>query len=311
MKDQQATEVQTNREYSLHVGVLDINPELPLRKKEFQELKQAKVCLNAAMALEENYNLLISNYRELELEAVSAAVTDMTTGMPVYDDFFEIRTSINRRVINLLSATRMYLDQYPQLLNRIGAEPKKAKEASYKAYDNAFEYRFMEALRNHAQHAGLAVHGVTMGGSWLPPAAPKHLQFSVNPYAIKSALEEDPEFKKAVLDECPDQLDIIPAARTHVGGISSVHKKVRVLIDPFVQKARCLFEDAIARHEHEAKERFPGLTAFSKENGEIVEKVTILLDWDDIRQKLVKRNCLVENLGKRLVTSAAKEGAKA
>ena len=300
---EQITGSQNNREYSLHVLVLETNPELPLSEEEFQSLKQAKICLNSAIALEENYDLLLSNYRELELEAISAAVTHMTVKRHGYDSFFEVRTSINRRVVNLLSATRMYLDQYPQLLKKVGAESKSAKDVSSAAYDNYFEYRFMEALRNHAQHAGLAVHGVTMGMSWLPPDDPKQLQFSVTPYALKSALEEGPAFKRAVLDQCSEQVDIIPAARIHVGGISSVHKQVRELITPFVQEARSLFEDAIARHETEAKERFSGLTAIAKENGVIVEKISILLDWDDIRQMLVKKNRPVENLGKRFVTS--------
>lgn len=299
-------ESQKNRQCSLHVLVLETNPELPLSEEEFQSLKQAKSCLSSAIALEENYDLLLGNYRELELEAMSAAVSNMTAGRQGYNDFFEIRTSINRRVVNLLSATRMYLDQYPQLLKKVGAEPKSAKEVASAAYDTFFEYRFMEALRNHAQHAGLAVHGVTMGMSWLPPNDPKQLQFSITPYALKSALEEGPAFKRAVLDQCSEQVDIIPAARIHVGGISSVHRKVRELIKPFVQEARSLFEDAIARHESEAKERYSGLTAIAKENGAIVEKISILLDWDDIRQLLVKKNRPVENLGKRFFTSQSR-----
>src|SRR5699024_3545976 len=100
--------------------------------------KQARVCLSAAFALEENYDLLLSNYRELELEAISAAVTDMTAKNHEYEDFFEVRTAINRRVINLLSATRMYLDQYPQSLKKIGASPESAKAACSKAYDDFF-----------------------------------------------------------------------------------------------------------------------------------------------------------------------------
>lgn len=296
--------VEPKRTYSLHALVLDGNPELPLDEKEFNDLKQAKVCLNAALALEENYDLLLGNYRELELEVISAAVTDMTAMSHEYKDFFEIRTAINRRVVNLLSATRMYLDQYPQSLKKIGASPEAAKAACSKAYDDFFEYRFMEALRNHAQHEGLAVHGVTMGGRWLPPDEPKHLQFSIVPYALKAALE-DSDFKKKVLAECPDKVPLIPAARIHVGGISSVHKKVRDLIAPFVSKARHLVEAAISRHETEAKKRYSGIAAIEKENGVVVEKVPLFVEWDDVRQKLLERNHSVENLAKRFVTSQA------
>lgn len=298
--------IEPKRTYSLHALVLDRNPELPLDEKEFNDLKQAKVCLNAALALEESYDLLLGNYRELELEAISAAVTDMTSMIHEYD-FFEIRTVINRRVVNLLSAARMYLDQYPQSLKKIGANREATKEACSKAYDNFFEYRFMEALRNHAQHEGLAVHGVTMGRRWLPPHEPKQLQFSIVPYASKAALEGS-NFNKKVLIECPDKVSLIPAARIHIGGISSVHKKARELIAPLVEEARCLFEGAITRHEIEARKKHLGLAAILKENDVVVEKIPILLDWDNVRQKLLKRNHPVENLAKRFVTSQA-EGA--
>ena len=201
----------------------------------------------------------------------------------------------------------MYLDQYPKNLKKIGANPEAAEAARSEAYDAFFEYRFMEALRNHTQHEGLAVHGVTMGGRWLPSRDPKQLQFSITPYASKAALE-DSKFKKAVLNESPEKVALIPAARIHVGGISSVHSQARKIITPFVKEARRLFEDAIARHGAEAKKRYSGLAAIAKEEGAVVEKIPILLDWDDIRQKLLQRNHPVENLAKRFVTSQA-EGA--
>lgn len=293
------------RTYALWALVLDKNPEIHISKAEFERFKQARICLNAALALEENYDLLLSNYRELEVEAISAAVTDMTSLNHEYEDFFEIRTAINRRVVNLLSATRMYLDQYPKSLDKIGVNSEAVKVACSKAYDDFFEYRFMEALRNYTQHEGVAVHGVTMGGSWLPPRDPKLLQFSVKPYASKIALEGT-RFKKSILNESPDKVELIPAARVHVGGISSVHKKIRELIAPLVEDARRSFEEAIARHEAEAKKQYSGLAAIVKEEDAVVEKIPIFLDWDDVRQKLLKRNRSVENLAKRFVTSQAK-----
>lgn len=297
------------RKYSLHALVLEQNPELSISEGEFESFKKAKICLNSALALEENYDLLLSNYREFELEVLSASLTDMISFSHDYEDFFEIRTSINRRALNLLSATRRYLDQYSKHLKKVGANPAEAKAVCSKAYDDFFEYRFMEALRNHVQHEGLAVHSVTKGGSWLPPHDPKLLQFSIKPYALKADLEGT-EFKKSILRESPDKVDLIYAARVHVGGISSVHKKVRELIKPFVEDARRLFEDALARHEVEAKKHYPGLAAIVKEGDVVIEKVPIFLDWDDVRRKLLTRNRSVENLAKRFVTSQAEKDVK-
>lgn len=296
-----------NRTYSLCALVLEENPEISLSEDEFSKLKQAKSCLNSAFALEENYDLLLSNYRELELEAISAAFNDMTVKQHAYEDFFEVRTVINRRVVNLLSATRMYLDQYLGNLKKIGIDSNIAKTLSSEQYDNFFEYRFMEALRNHTQHAGHAVHGINMGKRRLHEQEPKRLQYSITPYAAKYMLEGT-KFKASVLKECPDKVAIIPAARIHVGGISSIHKKVRELSKGLVQEARDLFEEAILRHEKEAQKNYLGLAAIAKENGDIVEQIPIFLNWDDVRQKLVNKNWPVENLNQRFVTSEEQEG---
>lgn len=298
-------QVKAKKTYSIHAFILDRNPEIFLREEEFQNLKQAKICLDSAFALEENYDLLLHNYRELEIEAITASVTEMTTNNYEYKDFFEIRTALNRRVLNLLSATRMYLDQYPQILHRIGVDSKDAKQVCSQAYDNFFEYRFMEALRNHVQHEGLAVHGVTMGARRLPSEDQQSLQYSVTPYASKSALENS-DFKKKVLNESPEKIALLPAVRVYIGGIGSVHKKIREAIAPLTQSARCQFEGAISRHEAEAGKKYLGLAAVAKEDA-VVEKIPIFLDWDDVRQKLLKRNYPIENLANRFVTSRAED----
>jgi len=293
---------QDQEAYSLHALVLEKNPDLPLSKEDFHKFRKAKSCLNSALALEENYDILISNYRELEIETLSMAVSDMTVMKHEHEDFFDIRKSLNRRTINLLTATRMYLDQYPKHIKRIGIDPTEIKKVASKSYDDFFEYRFMEALRNHAQHSGLAVHGITAGGRWLPKPEAKKLEFSMTPYALKSALEGS-SFKKSVLSECPEKIAILHAARIHIGGISAVHKKARELTFESVKEARSLFQDAISRHEIEAKKRYPGLSAIMKVNGSVIEKIPLLLEWDDIRKRLTERNYPIENLAKRFVTS--------
>lgn len=294
------------RTYSLHALTLEEDSELTISKEEFSSLQQAKVCLDSAFSLEENYDLLLENYRELEVEALSAAVSSMTTTPNEYNDFFEIRTAINRRMVNLLTATRIYLDQYPQSLKKVGANRKAAKEVCSAAYDEFFEYRFMEELRNHAQHVGLAVQEVKMNVRWVPHGELKDLRHSVKPYAKKEELM-GMGFKKAVLNECPERVDLISAARTHVGGISSVHKKVRELAAPFIEDARRLFEDVISRHCTSANKRYLSLAAIAKEEGVVVDEIPIFLEWDDVRQKLQNKNFAVEHLAKGFVTNQTEE----
>lgn len=295
--------------YSLVALVLDSNPELPLTEAEFQLLKQSRSRLTAAFSLEEIYDLLLNNYRELELEALSAAVAEMTSWKSEYKDFFEVRASLNRRTLNILSAARLYLDQFQQRLKELGANPAPAKSAANDAYDASFEYRFMEALRNHVQHVGLAIHGVTTDCRWVPQPEAKRLEFAVLPYTLKSALVADSSFKKAVLDECPDKVFTLHAARAYVGGISSVHEQVRLLAEPLVSTARAAIEAAIARHGAAAKQQYVGLAAVAKDGGTVSERVPVFLQWDDVRQKLVAKNRPIVNLAKRSLSNQGHDDA--
>lgn len=307
--DQKSVATQKSRTYALCALVLEKNPELPLDEEEFKRIKQARACLSAALALEESYDLLLANYREFELEVLSIAVVNMTSMKGEYEDFFDIGAALNRRLINLLSTCRMYLDRCWQHVEEIGADSEMVKQVASNSYDNFFEYRFMEALRNHAQHAGLAVHSVTAGGRWLPAYKPTQLQFYVTPYALKAVLQENQKFKKKILNECPDKVALVPAVRVYVGGISSVHQKVRDIIAPFVADGRALFEEVMARHEAIAEERYVGLAALAKDGDEIVDRVPVILKWDDVRLKLMNNNQPIENISQRFVTSQNEEGA--
>jgi hypothetical protein len=289
--------------YSLVALVLKNNPSLPLTEGEFNQLKLSRTRLAAAFSLEEIYNLLITNYREFEMEVLSAGVDEMTSCKDEYEDFFDVRSSLNRRALNLLSAARLYIDQFQQWLKEVGADPTNAKKKASEAYDSSFDYRFMEALRNHVQHVGLAVHGVTINSRWVPQPNPQRLEFAVIPYTQKSNLAQDPKFKKSVLNESPAKVPTLSAARAYVGGISSIHDEVRALAEPFVKEARAAFEAAIATHCTAASKKYPVLAAVAKEGAVITEEVPVFLKWDDVRLKLVAKNRTIVNLAKRSINN--------
>mgnify|MGYP000175543353 FL=1 len=46
------------------------NPELVINESKFEQLKKAKECLSEILSFEEKYELLLSNYMELEKECL-------------------------------------------------------------------------------------------------------------------------------------------------------------------------------------------------------------------------------------------------
>jgi hypothetical protein len=165
----------------------------------------------------------------------------------------------------------------------------------------------MEALRNHVQHVGLAVHGVNMGSKWLPTGQREHLEFSVSPYTSRSSLEADKGFKAGVLSECPKQVPVLQAARVYVGSVSTIHQNVRTLVLPLAAQARQHVEAAIHRHQEAASERIPGLAAIASENGKMASHVSLFVDWDDVRLKLINKNHPLKNLSRSYVSSQVRE----
>lgn len=95
----------------------------------------------------------MSNFLELNQEALSAAARYVVQDSRTHEEFFEERTRANRRIVNLLTAARIYLDHAPQLLAECACNPEDAKEEFKKAaasqFNSRLSYRFMEAFCNH------------------------------------------------------------------------------------------------------------------------------------------------------------------
>lgn len=289
--------------YYLQIAAIGLTPTLKISKKEFDGLSNARQKLIAGLPIESNFDLLVGNYLELEQSALSAASSIMVRHPSDYHEFFEINAELNRRAVNLLTTARLYIDQIRQQVSACGHDPQSIKSAMSESYDKHFEYRFMEALRNHVQHNGTAIQSISFGGAWIPREKLERLEYAVSAYTQRSSLEQDKTFKKSVLNECPDKIDFMNASRVYVESLGRIHKLVRLTVKPTMDLARLTIESAIKRYKKHAKTDGIGLTAYSSERGRINTKVPVMIDWDDVRVKLESRNGDLTNLSKSFVSS--------
>jgi len=170
-----------------------------------------------------------------------------------YGGFFDIRLAFNRRIVNLLTSTKLYIDQIQQhvkacIYNDSNIETK-VKGYFSTEYDDKFEYRFMEALRNYVQHRGLAVHSTSMGGKLIPYEERDGIEFITSLYTHKSEVESDKAFKKKVSQEMPEKVNLMYAARVYVGSISKAHSDIRKLLKKESEKSRNLILNTIDGYE--------------------------------------------------------------
>lgn len=294
-------------QYSIKILSLSEYPELKIDEAKFIELKEAKECLSELLAFEEKYELLLSNYLELEKECLAITAENMIYNNARYSNFFEIKLLFNLRIVNLLTTTRLYLDQLQQHTNACNGDIDVKTFFSFE-YDNNFEYRFMEALRNYVQHRGLAVHLTSMDSNWTSMDDDGEMQFRTRIFTKKDEVEKDKAFKKSVADEMPNKVDIIYAARSYVESISKVHCRIREILSEAANKSRQIIEETILEYEKINNGKSIGLSVIlSTYNGkfdEILDKFYITLEWDNIRLELEKKNQSLVNLKKRFVSSS-------
>lgn len=279
----------------LRIAALGKLPEIQINKARFDTLKSSREILSEAFALEEKYECVVVAYADLEATAARISIEEVIgTTLSGYEEIFKARTTLNIRLANLLSAVRGYLDTLPRHVARCSPNSTQAKAAVKKLtaeqYDSTLDYRFMEQLRNHVQHAGMAIGLVTLGGSWDGEGENQLREHSVQFLALKDNLRENKKLKQSVLDELPDKIDLKTATRAYMDCLSAIHVSARSLIAAATAQAREHIQKAIDDYKAAHKEKFVGLAAITSDGSKWVEQVPMLLDWDDVRLLLEKRN---------------------
>jgi hypothetical protein len=297
-------------EYYLRKAVLEPAPEIEISIEEFNDLNIARRVLSNAFEIEQKYEIVISNFLELEKELLNIAAANTVRMLQTYSEFFETISVLNTRLVNLLTATRLYFDQLPNHLRNCETNHNdfinNFKLKCSVEYDNHFEYRFMEALRNHVQHHGMPIHHISQDSRWTSFDDQGLMEYSVHLFAKLKDLEENKKFKKSVLKEISGDVNLIAATRQYLESISSINESVRELISDSLYSARASIELAHKRYAEIHSESLIGLSAIEKKDSKIISSVSLLLDWDDVRIKLQKRNPKLVNFSKRYVTTRIK-----
>lgn len=294
----------------LRIISLNEAPQIEINAKEYNELEIARKILSNAQDIEVKYDIMITNYIEFEKQVLNNTATIMVRSNVDYLSSFEIRQSLNICLVNLLTSARLYIDQINQNVNACMpniTEPKnKVDEFFAKEYDENKEYRFMEALRNYVQHRGLPVHLTQYCLRWTTTGKRGQLEYILELSSDLSHLKTDPKFKKSVLKELDEKIDLKSATRRYVESISSVHESVRILIANSVSAARKLIEETHVRYSSVYNKNLASLGACKQTDEGYLDFVPLLLDWDNIRLELQKRNKKLTNLSKRYVTGVTR-----
>lgn len=291
-------------------AVLAIAPRLEISDAERQEILTAWQSLAAVVEIEEEWDCLIQNYIDLETALLQSALHSMILSDDSYDDMHAERLHFARRLSNLLHACRSYIDHTPHYLNKLAGDPAAATfhELRRRAHAEHFGYRFMDAMRNYAQHRGVPLHGSTFNASWTRNAdgSKEMLRYAVTASVDLARIREDRRFNAKVSAECEhiDRLDVATLTREYIEALASIQSAMREALSERIAGWKACVRGAISRYAAANKGDVLALAimTFSEEN-EAVERVHIFEDMLARLEWLAHRNRNLVNLRLRYVTN--------
>lgn len=231
---------------------------IPISEKDFEEVRQARVVLSAALALEQCYDLMLVNYIELEKELFTNTVLQttcdtMATNAKTYEEFYRLSSVFNRRVANFLTTARNYREQVPKHL-KICTENPDTVTGSVSPFSKDYNdhppvYLLIDELRNYVQHHSPAVHQIQTGicKKWADSGGPSEREVSVTISLTKTVFLEyllDRRTKKKAplnnIEGFPDSesINLMDLIREYLQYRGKLHEYARKITTEKTEKAR-------------------------------------------------------------------------
>jgi len=113
----------------------------------------------------------------------------------------------------------------------------------------------------------------------------------------------DEKFKKQVLNEIPNEVDLKLTTRSYVESLSNIHTEIRKQIASSVNQSRRIIDDAFRHFPKEDDQEVNLLQVLQVDGKEVVKSDSLFLENDDIRKKLEGRNAKLSNLHLRFATN--------
>jgi len=300
-------------EYVLAKGVIGFKGYISIDESYYSNIKAAKDLLFEGLYIEEKYDLVIENYKEFESELLNTTLKNVVNWDYDWGKFVGAKNELNRRVVNLLSACRLYIDHVRHHFNQIhqnntDALEKLKKKISHE-YDSNFSYRFLESLRNYVQHRGYPISSCSFPSKRIKEGNISNLQYSLTPYIDIAQLKNDVKFKKLVLAEIgekTEKIDIKKTIREYIDSVARIHEKLRELLTDDIKKWEKTIYDSIDlfKNKFGPDEKVLGLAAMVRNpKGFYSHRVYIFPDFIDHRKFLERKNKGYFNLSESFISS--------
>jgi hypothetical protein len=286
--------------------------QLLLSVDEFNAIKQAKEYLGHLLKLTESYRIVFESYRNVELSKFTAELDHLLYGMSDYIDITNTRVFLNSPISGYLSSSRHYLYVIQTTLKYLSLEGfNQYKEVSHRFYDSNLEYRFIEALRNHVQHFQLPIDTIRFHNFKELENYESELVTCISVLASKQNLSKNKDFKKEVLNELPNEIEIVGSIRVHMEGMWHIQKSIHPFLATISKDQRNIINALFDKFEKETGDFSIGLNVIEiGSDGVITNEFNVTTEWEEARLLSLDKLGNLANLRKRYITGKIRKKDK-
>jgi hypothetical protein len=235
-----------------HVDATPNYEQFLIEESEFERIRKARDHILTAVLIEEKFGMVLENYFEFEQALLDVALRFMVFADMEFASIMRTLFLTSRRVQNLLSSARLYVDQVKHdLSHRYGSDSEQGRSfeaATQREYDTRLGYRAMEALRNYMQHRSLPLRYVSVALRREKETDP--VVHVANPELDLPDIRKHGGFKSNVLAQLeavgskPPKLKLL--MREYVEGLAEVHIGLRAQLAADTQSAKGVHAEARA-----------------------------------------------------------------
>ena len=226
------------------------NPsEVSISIDQFSLAAEAHKRMQLFVASEEKFDAVARNYLDFESDMLTRALDFALVGPGQGMEHMGDRRLLNRKLSNLLSATRSYVDfirHSAKIVLSTQADAKEVVDLFSKHYDASLAYRTLEVLRNHAQHASFPIQKVRYSITRVPEERGTSLKYTITPLVEIDELQQNKGLKKSVVCELAKRgakLNLKRFVREYIASMASVHGRFRELASPIFSQDASIIQE--------------------------------------------------------------------
>lgn len=272
----------------LFIGYIGTKYQVQIDDSQLAAVLTARSRVVAAIKIEHIFSVVAEAFLEYERYNINIAIEtayDSIRSVGIYDFVDRVRQKLNLNVLSFLTAAGAYRDQLPSLMIEAGHSEFDVEKEFTRAFDKSFEYRIMQALRNHSVHHALPIGGFSFGGkkfwsSGTPSQlAPARLRHSAKAYVRTKDLTENPKLNKKTRTELEDlgkaEIDLNYLVRGYIEDLFLIHGAVRKQTASIVE---CDLPFCAGLHERYKLPSLPSALLAVWQRGEEADKDVFYVD---------------------------------